>query len=305
MNGAYSHIEGAMYRATDTMFLLNGSQIYNMVQNLGTIKVEPTDKAKDELYEYLEIEQSDYPNGIQKQQYWWALAMQGYDQPSFICYADNSGDGSEIVSYWPANAKDRGVRPAFYLNENNAIIKSGEGSKENPYILDGKEETITPVFCNGGQLRFDEQPVYEEDRLLVPVRTIFEELGAEVNWDEENQIITASTEESNIVMQINNAELGNGKEVITLDVPPRLIGDRTMVPLRAVSKSLGAVVRYIKDLDRVSIDKPKLPMDFGEGVGVENWQQDPELRKRMETDDWYPSGNFSKEPRYWEKYCEE
>ena len=40
-------------------------------------------------------------------------------------------------------------------------------------------------------MQFDEEPVEESERLLVPVRAIFEELGAEVEWEEETQIITA------------------------------------------------------------------------------------------------------------------
>ena len=45
-------------------------------------------------------------------------------------------------------------------------------------------------------MQFDEEPVEESERLLVPVRAIFEELGAEVEWEEETQIITAKKEDT-------------------------------------------------------------------------------------------------------------
>ena len=124
-------------------------------------------------------------------------------------------------------------------------------------------------------MQFDEEPVEESERLLVPVRAIFEELGAEVEWEEETQIITAKKEDTTVVMQIDNPEMGNSREVVTLEVPPRLVGERTMVPLRAVSEAFEAKVDYIENLNRVVVDQPKLPMDFGERLEIpmENWQR--------------------------------
>ena len=298
-DGCFSHVEGAMYRATDTVFLLNTKQVYNMVQNIGYKIAQPTLQAKTELYnninKNIEVDSDD----VEKEYlYWWFIGP-GYGNfnGQFTIYYFDSGEFVPAKKY--ATRIDIGVRPAFYLNEANAVIKSGSGTETDPYVLDGKAQEYTTVYVNNEQMQFDEQPVYENDRLLVPVRAIFEELGAEVEWDAEDEIITAKDDEHNVVMQIGNPDMGNGTEIITLDVPPRLIGDRTMVPLRAVAKSLGARVRYIEDLDRVSIDKPTLPMDFGPGVGHENWQQDSELRQRMEADNWYPDYIMLDYPRYW------
>lgn len=297
-DGYYSHVEGAMYRSTDTMFLLNGKQVYNMVQNIGYKIAQPTLSAKTKLYKNLNRNIEDDLDDIEKDYlYWWFLGVPPDGNCGDVISYFDSGEFVAGVKY--ATRIDIGVRPAFYLNEANAVIKSGSGTETDPYVLDGKAQEYTTVYVNNEQMQFDEQPVYENDRLLVPVRAIFEELGAEVEWDAEDEIITAKDSEHNVVIQIGNPDMGNGTEIITLDVPPRLIGDRTMVPLRAVAKALGARVRYIEDLDRVSIDKPTLPMDFGPGVGHENWQQEPELRQRMEADDWYPSETGDRYPRYW------
>ena len=77
-----------------------------------------------------------------------------------------------------------------------------------------------------------------------------------------------------MVMQIDNPEMGNGTEVLELEVSPQIVNGRTMVPLRAVSEAFDCSVEYVESLNRVVIDKPELPMDFGEGVGIEDWQQD-------------------------------
>ena len=94
-------------------------------------------------------------------------------------------------------------------------------------------------------MEFDQQPIEEDDRLLVPVRSIFEQLGAEVTYDDGDGVITANNGERTVVMQIDNPEMGNGTEVFTLDVAPKLVGDRTVVPLRAVSEAFDCRVDWL------------------------------------------------------------
>ena len=106
-------------------------------------------------------------------------------------------------------------------------------------------------------------PVEENERLLVPARAVFESLGAEVEWDEEKEVVTATDGETEIVMQIDNAVMEKSKkgeeEEISLEAAPRIIGERTMVPLRAVSEAFSAKVDYIEELNRVVIDKQPAP----------------------------------------------
>ena len=168
-----------------------------------------------------------------------------------------------------------GIRPAFYLNEKNYQILSGSGTEADPYVIDGKfTQTSAAVFSQGEQLEFDQEPINDSGRLLVPARAIFESLGAEVEYDEATETVTANDGERTVVMQIDNPEMGNGTEVLELEVSPQIVNGRTMVPLRAVSEAFDCSVEYVESLNRVVIDKPELPMDFGEGVGIEDWQQD-------------------------------
>lgn len=85
-------------------------------------------------------------------------------------------------------------------------------------------------------------------RTMVPMRKIFEMLGAEINWDGETKTVLASKDGTNIKLQINNeiAEVQkNGKvESIKLDSKPVLINNRTMVPLRFISESLDKQVGW-------------------------------------------------------------
>lgn len=109
------------------------------------------------------------------------------------------------------------------------------------------------VFIDGSPLTMDVAPSLEQGRTLVPLRAIFEALDATVEWNESDQNVTAQKGNMSVRLQIgNNSALKNGMQVM-LDVPPRIVNDRTLVPLRFVSESLGAQVDWDGINQKVSI----------------------------------------------------
>ncbi len=114
---------------------------------------------------------------------------------------------------------------------------------------DGKtveyREKEVKVLVDGEELQNLDMPaVIIDDRTLVPLRAIFEKMGAKVTWDAELQMITAETEDKTIVMFINNkAGVVNGN-AFNMDVAPKIINDRTMVPVRAIAEAVGASVLW-------------------------------------------------------------
>lgn len=114
-------------------------------------------------------------------------------------------------------------------------------------------EGITSVYVNGAKLEFDVNPVIENDRTLVPMRAIFEALGAVVYWDEQTSTAIATKGNDTIQITIDHASLKKNGEEIALDVPARLIEGRTLVPIRAVSEGLGAGVEWDGSENRVII----------------------------------------------------
>ena len=105
------------------------------------------------------------------------------------------------------------------------------------------EENIK-VVLNGTDLEFDVAPQMISDRVLVPMRKIFESLGAEVYWDDDTQTIIATKSDVIVIMQINNPTIFINGEPVELDVPPQLVGERTLVPVRAVAEGLNAMVTW-------------------------------------------------------------
>lgn len=96
---------------------------------------------------------------------------------------------------------------------------------------------VISVILDGEPLEFDIQPQIINGRTMVPMRKIFEDLGATVEWENSTQKITAKKQDKIVVMQINSNVLSVDGNIITLDVPPQLVGGRTLVPVRAVAES--------------------------------------------------------------------
>ena len=118
-----------------------------------------------------------------------------------------------------------------------------------------KPEKIT-TYLNNEQLNFDILPITENDRTLVPMRAIFEALGAEVEWENETQTATATKDGIKVSVTIDSNRMQKNGEEIKLDVPARLVGDsRTLVPLRAISEAFGCRVEWDEELQRVDIYK--------------------------------------------------
>ena len=93
------------------------------------------------------------------------------------------------------------------------------------------QEDIT-VMVDGKAVAFtDQKPVMVEDRVLVPLRGVFNALGAVVEYIEETESVFASKRSSYITLEIGSNELYVNGTAVTLDVPSQLIQDRTMVPL--------------------------------------------------------------------------
>ncbi|OPZ92173.1 MAG: hypothetical protein BWY74_01713 [Firmicutes bacterium ADurb.Bin419] len=100
------------------------------------------------------------------------------------------------------------------------------------------------VLIDGVQVKFDQPPVIQDGRTLVPLRAIFEAMDATVTWDAETRTVTSIKIDTTIVLKIgNNVMTKNGSD-ITLDVPAQILNGRTLVPARAVAESFGAKVDW-------------------------------------------------------------
>ena len=106
---------------------------------------------------------------------------------------------------------------------------------------------VIPVYVNGVQIDFDQQPIIQNDRALVPLRGIFEALGADVYWDSASRSIISSKNGTNLIMTIGRNTMYKNGVAQYLDVPPQIINDRTMVPVRVIAESFDCDVLWNSD----------------------------------------------------------
>lgn len=100
------------------------------------------------------------------------------------------------------------------------------------------------IVIDGSYTSFDVMPVIENSHTLVPMRGIFEYLGAAVSWDEETKTVTATKGDTVVILQIGNNTAWVNNDAVALEAPAKIISSRTMVPLEFVGKAFGCKVSW-------------------------------------------------------------
>lgn len=138
--------------------------------------------------------------------------------------------------------------------ENKETEKEPETKPENPTDTPTESKDDIKILLDKLILDFsDQNPILEDGRVLVPMRAIFEALGATVEWDEETRTITARKGDTIITLQIGKNEIVKNGETVELDTKAQIMNDRTLVPLRAVSESFDNKVEWNGEEKTVTI----------------------------------------------------
>ena len=98
------------------------------------------------------------------------------------------------------------------------------------------------VTVNGQPANLNPAPTERAGRVFVPLRGVFEQLGASVVY--QSGIINATGRGHNISLKIGSQQATVDGQQQNVDVAPFIIGASTYVPLRFVSQALGATVNY-------------------------------------------------------------
>ncbi len=113
------------------------------------------------------------------------------------------------------------------------------------------------VVIDSSQKTFTQPPVIQNGHTLVPMRGIFESLGAGVTWNSKTKSIIAAKGSIKIEITINKTNATVNGKSITLDQKAVIVNGSTMVPLRFVSEALGAAVRWDGTTKTIYITSPK------------------------------------------------
>lgn len=117
----------------------------------------------------------------------------------------------------------------------------------------GRDANTISVRIDGAYQAYEQPPVLQNNRTLLPLRGIFEALGADVTWHAATSSVTAVRGTQTVELTLGSTTATVNGQPIQLDVAPQLINSRTMVPARFVSESLGAQVGWEADTRTVVI----------------------------------------------------
>lgn len=109
------------------------------------------------------------------------------------------------------------------------------------------------VQLNGKQLLFDVAPSIEDGTTLVPLRAIFEAMGATVAWYQDTQTVTAVKGNTTVVLQIGSTTPTINGQIKQMDVPAQIVNERTLAPLGFVEKAFDATVSWDPTSEVISI----------------------------------------------------
>lgn len=126
----------------------------------------------------------------------------------------------------------------------------GDEAEYSGYIGDGIK-----VFVNNDIVDFDVQPMLINDRTMVPMRAIFEALGASVSWNDAAQTAKGVLNGIEVEITIGESCIIKNGERISLDSPAVIVSDRTLVPVRAVAESFDCAVNWYEKTQTVEILK--------------------------------------------------
>ena len=100
------------------------------------------------------------------------------------------------------------------------------------------------VYLDGRLLSFDVPPYLINGRTLVPLRVIFDELGASIVWDNLTKTVTATKGDTVVVLTVGDSSPTVNGQVVPIDQPMIAVSGRTLVPLRFVAEAFGVKVDW-------------------------------------------------------------
>ncbi len=113
------------------------------------------------------------------------------------------------------------------------------------------------IYLEDKLLVSDVKPFIENDRTMVPVRMIAENMGHDVLWNPTNRMVTILSTRQRIILTIDSNIAQVGKKQVEMDTTAIIRDDRTYVPIRFVSENFGFDVDWDGDTRTVFITAPK------------------------------------------------
>ncbi|NLL82381.1 MAG: hypothetical protein GX231_08760 [Tissierellia bacterium] len=147
------------------------------------------------------------------------------------------------------------LKKMMFLCMTGALLLMGTPNRE---VL-----AVEPIrlVVNGNDITSLSSPILENNRTLVPIRFISEELGADVTWNNADRTVLVEKGNNTVLLRIGSqlVSYDNGSDYEVSDIAPKIINDRTYVPLRLISNALDIGIDWDNATRTVLIDSQILP----------------------------------------------
>lgn len=219
------------------------------------------------------IQEDKYPNYLKDLTYangtFVAVGIDGIiltspDAKTWTCQRSGYSDTLQSITYANDTFVAVGFRTILTSPDGKTWTKRSTGALQNLYNVTYANNTFAAVGIGGAILTstnskpvvpikvlinsvpqtFPQPPVMINNRVMVPLRGIFEALGAEVKWDPQTQAVKATKGSTTIELKIGDSTAYKNGQSVTLEPPPQIVNGSTMVPVRFVSEALGAEVKW-------------------------------------------------------------
>lgn len=130
------------------------------------------------------------------------------------------------------------------------------------------------VTIDGNYVWFDTEPQIISGRTMVPIRGIFEYMGATVEWEETTKTAICTKGETTVKMTVNSADMYVNDQVRKMDVVPCIVGSHILAPARFVAEAFGGEAFWNEPYNTVNIYTEKrnplcgkiIVVDAGHGI---------------------------------------
>lgn len=194
-------------------------------------------------------------------------AAGGSGSTSYLMVKNASGQVVRQIKLEPGSTStyslaNLGLPTGGYYSYLKTVNQSGGLSASIPQFMTvNHEPNNIQVYIGGEKQSYEQPPVNSNGNVLVPLRAIFESLGATVEWDSSTQTVTATKEGRTVVLTIGSKTAYINGAAVTLSAEPQLVNGYTMVPVRFVSEAFGGEVEWNGEASSVVVfqNGPSVP----------------------------------------------
>ncbi|MEL7566833.1 MAG: stalk domain-containing protein [Dehalobacterium sp.] len=151
--------------------------------------------------------------------------------------------------------KNNGSLWGWGVNKNGQL---GCGSFEFMFNSPQPVQKPVSIYLNNEPVVMNSGVIIRNGQAFIPLRSIFEKMGASLKWDAANKTVTISrtgpdNQPVTISINYNSGESSINKERVLLPNSPFILSSTAYLPLRFISESLGGNVEWMQDEDKIFI----------------------------------------------------